>query len=76
MPKHVTHRHKITVRHAPAARPRRHRKAIHVRKPAPAIGMAGFKPIVIDVMEVDFLNDPDEVLADNAFVTGFEDEDL
>jgi hypothetical protein len=53
------------------------------RKPAPkmtqsaAASMAEFKPAVIDVVEVDFLVDPvEEVLADDAAVTGFEDEDL
>jgi hypothetical protein len=82
MPKQTARQHKTAVRHAPAARPRRQRKVMHWHKPfpemmpAPAIGMAGFKPTVIDVMEVDFLNDPDEVLADNVLVTGFEDEDL
>jgi hypothetical protein len=38
--------------------------------------MAEFRPAVIDVVEVDFLDDPVEVLADDAAVTGFEDEDL
>jgi hypothetical protein len=38
--------------------------------------MAEFKPAIIDVVEVGFLNDPVEVLADDAAVTGFEDEDL
>ena len=82
MPKHTARRHKIAVRHAPAARPRRHGKAMRGHKPvpvmtqSPAIGMAEFKPTVIDVVEVDFLNDSDEVLADDALVTGFEDEDL
>jgi hypothetical protein len=41
-----------------------------------AMRMAAFQPTVIDVVEVDFLNDPDEVLAEDAAVTGFEDEDL
>jgi hypothetical protein len=82
MPEHTGRRRKVAVRHAPAARSRRTRKVMHGHKSAPemmqapAIGMAGFKPTVIDVMEVDFLNDPDEVLADHALVTGFEDEDL
>jgi hypothetical protein len=55
---------------------------MHGHKPAPAIkqspasGLAEFKPTVIDVVEFDFLNEPDEVLADDAAVTGFEDEDL
>jgi len=43
---------------------------------APAIGVAEFKPTAIDVVELDFVNDSDEVLADDAAVTGFEDEDL
>jgi hypothetical protein len=42
---------------------------------SPVIRMAEFKPTIVDVMEVDFLNQLDEVLAD-ALVTGFEDEDL
>jgi len=41
-----------------------------------AIGVAEFKPTAIDVVELDFVNDSDEVLADDAAVTGFEDEDL
>jgi hypothetical protein len=55
---------------------------MHENKPVPgitqppAIGMAEFKPTVIDVMEVDFPNDSDELLADSVLVTGFEDEDL
>jgi len=82
MRKHTAGRHKVAVRHAPAARPRHHGKAMRGHKPAPkmtqspAISMAEFKPGVIDVVEVDFLGDPVEVLADDADVTGFEDEDL
>jgi len=81
MPKHTARQHKTAVRHAPVARPRRHRKAMRGHKPAAemaqaAMRMAAFQPTVIDVVEVDFLNDPDEVLAEDAAVTGFEDEDL
>jgi len=43
---------------------------------SPAVSMAEFNPAVIDVVEVDFLDDPVEVLADDAAITGFEDEDL
>jgi len=81
MPKHTARQHKTAVRHAPVARPR-HRKATRGHKPAPemtqapAIGVAEFKPTAIDVVELDFVNDSDEVLADDAAVTGFEDEDL
>ena len=55
---------------------------MHGHKPAPAmrqspaIALAEFKPSVIDVVEFDFRNEPDEVMADEAAVTGFEDEDL
>ena len=65
MPKHTARRHKVAVHHAPAARPRRHGKAMRGRKPAPkmaqspAAAMAEFNPAVIDIVEVDFLNDPD-----------------
>jgi len=82
MPKHTARRHKVAVRHAPAARPRRHGKAMRGHKSAPkmtqspAVSMAEFKPGVIDVVEVDFLGDPVEVLADDETVTGFDDEDL
>jgi len=82
MPKHTARRHKAAVHHAPAKRPRRHGKAMRGHKPAPktmqspAGGIAEFKPAIIDVVEVDFVNDPIEVLADDAAVTGFEDEDL
>jgi len=82
MPKHTARRHKVAVHHAPAARPRRPGKVTHGQKPAPkmtqspAVSMAEFNPAVIDVVEVDFLDDPVEVLADDAAVTGFEDEDL
>lgn len=82
MPKHTARRHKVAVHHAPAARPHRTGKVTHGRKPAPkmtqspAVSMAEFRPAVIDVVEVDFLDDPVEVLADDAAVTGFEDEDL
>jgi len=43
---------------------------------SPAVSLAEFTPAVIDVVEVDFVGDPIEVLADDAAVTGFEDEDL
>jgi len=43
---------------------------------SPAFSVAQFKPAVIEVVEVDFVGDPVEVLADDAGVTGFEDEDL
>lgn len=82
MPKHTARRHKTAVRHAHVARPRRHGKVMRGHKPSPsmtqspAIGLAEFKPAVIDVVEVDFLNDPEEVPADDVLVTGFEDEDL
>jgi len=82
MPKHTARRHKVAVHHAPAARPRRHGKAMRGHKPAPkmtqspAVSLAEFTPAVIDVVEVDFVGDPIEVLADDAAVTGFEDEDL
>jgi len=82
MPKHTARHHKTAVRHAPAARPRRHGKAMYGNKavPAmmqsPAIGIAEFKPTVIDVVEVEFLDDSDEVFADHALVTGFEVENL
>jgi len=84
MPKHTerSHSHKVAARHAPAARARRHGKAMGGHKPAPkmtqspGVSMAEFTPAVIDVVEVDFLGDPVEVFADDAAVTGFEDEDL
>jgi len=82
MPKHTARRHKTAVRHASAARPSRHGKVMRGHKPAPkmtqspAVNMAEFKPAVIDVVEVDFLSDPVEGLADDAAITGFEDEDL
>jgi len=82
MPKHTTRQHKTAIRHAPAARRRRHGKALHGNNPAPAvrqspaIALAEFKPTVIDVVEFDFRSEPDEVMADDTAVTGFEDEDL
>ena len=82
MPKHTARRHKTAVRYASVARPSRHRKVMRGHKPAPkmtqspAVSMAEFNPAVIDVVEVDFLDDPVEVLADDAAITGFEDEDL
>jgi len=82
MLKNTARRHKTAVRHAPAARSRRQEKATRGPKPAPektrnlAIGVAEFKPTVIDVVELDFANDLDEVLADDPLVTGFEDEGL
>lgn len=81
MPKQTARRHKIAVRHMPVARARGRGKPAHQRNPvpkmtpAPAIVVVGFKPTVIDVVE-DYLSDSDEALADNALVTGFEDEDL
>jgi len=82
MLKNTARSHKTAVRHAPAGRARRQEKATRGPKPAPektrnlAIGMAEFKPAIIDVVELDFPNDLDEVPADDALVTGFEDEDL
>jgi hypothetical protein len=69
-------------RHAHAPRTRRREKPVHRRNatskmmPPTVIGKVEFKPTVVDFVEVDFLNDPDEVLADHRLVTGFEDEDL
>jgi len=80
MSKQTASRYKTAVRHPHAAR--HTAKPAHPRKPAPkmappsAISAAEFKPTIIDVVEVDFLGDPDEVVAEDAFVTGFEDEDL
>ena len=82
MAKHTARQRKTAVCHAPAARPRRHRKAMRGHKSAPAmrqspvIELAEFKPTVIDIVEFDFPNEPDEMMADDAAVTGFEDEDL
>jgi len=84
MSKQTARHNKAAVHHAPATRTRHHGKPMRRRNPVPkvtppsAIGAAEFKPSVIDVVEVDFLNDPDEMVADDAdgFVTGFEDEDL
>ena len=82
MPERTARRRKVAVHHAPAARPSRRGKAMRGHKPAPArmrapaISMAEFKPAIIDVVEVDFVDDSDEVFADHALVTGFEDEDL
>ena len=82
MSKQTVSRHKTAVRHAHAARPRHHGKSAHRRNPIPkmtppsTISAVEFNPAVIEVVEVDFLGDPDEAVADDAIVTGFEDEDL
>jgi hypothetical protein len=75
MPKHTARRHKVAVHHAPAARQRRHGKVMRGQKPV-EMTQTTFKPMVVEVVDVEFLNDPVEVLADDAAVTGFEDEDL
>ena len=80
MSRQTARRHRIAVRHAPAARTHLRGKPMHRRNlvpkmPPAAIVVVGFKPTVIDVVE-DYLSDSDEALADNVLVTGFEDEDL
>jgi len=81
MPKHTARRHKTAV-HAPVARSRRQGKSAHRGKPVSkmtptrAITMVETKPTT-DLYELELLrSDPDEPLADDVLVTGFEDEDL
>jgi len=80
MSKQTAGRHKTAVRHARVVRPRRHGKLVQGRKTAPKVAAAPAtalaEPNVIEVLELDFVNDPDEVPAEVAFVTGLEDEDL
>jgi len=80
--KQTAGRKKAAARNSRSARPRRHGKVVHGHKnapkitPAPATAIIAPMPKFIEILELDFVNDADEVPEEVAFVTELEDEDL